>query len=322
MKKKVWISIVALVTISLLVLVLWAFHAVQQPEKLTIAVQPVKQINYNNYYENTRLDYRGEQLAWQRGNKLTVLDDDGNTSGLSGIPSPFQLLEDRVVYLKNDDLMCRMRTGGTEEYLASGVVSFIALDDGVLYLSDGTLRRYTWDEQRTTLGYGLEAFFYHKETIYAVTSNRWMVELRADGTWREIYEFEELSLPMVLKFQNGYAIHQFGNELHYIALKDGTLRTLVLAEGEEVNNRIRYICDESRLFLSYQATETDGSIVTDVEDEKNGVWQISTAGEETKLTDEVFEQLYLFEGNRLFGVRENDLFQIDTESGIVTQITE
>jgi len=330
-KKKIRIIALALsMPLAILLLTASMFNALQQPEKLDIAVEPVYEVNYNNYYEDTRLDYRGGQMAWQTGFKLTLVKDDGTTSSLSGIPSAFQLLDDRVLYMKNDDLMCRMLSGGTDDFLSSGVSSFIALEDSVLYLSNGALRKHQWDDQDLVLGYGIEEFFYHHNKIYVITDKGWLVELQSDGTWREIYDFNQtdFTLPMTLKFQKNCAIYQFSNELCFISLTDGSTKTVPLAETKSVDNHISYICDDQRLFVSFLTAEAEDSTDTAAEDspetnKDDGVWKITgVSGEKNKLCDETFEQLYLFENNRLFGVRGNDLFQIDTETGVVTQISE
>ena len=327
MKKKLWIPITIIAVALLVGVIAWLCYVAVAPVNLDISVEPVSQVNYNNYDAFSRLDYKGGELAWQSDflfvNKLTILDDSGNSTMLTGISVPFQLSGNRVVYEKNGELRWRNRNTGDEELVAADVMSFIALEDGVLFLSDRTLYQYRWDGDCATISRGVHEFFYHNQTVYIFTEDGWLVELPTTGKWRMIYDFsgKGYGLPMILKFQGNYAIYEFCNVLRYISLVDGDTRTVRIAEGNHVNNRISYICDEERLFVSFQATHTDGSIVTDIQDENNGLWEIGSDGEKIKLSNQVFEELYLFEGNQLFGVRKNNLYQIDVETGDVTRIT-
>lgn len=326
MKKRFWIGLAAAAAALVIGFVVFIFIEAKSPAKLDLNVEPVTSVNYNNYYDHTRLDYKGGELAWQSSflfnNKLTMLDGSGETSVLSGISAPFQLLEDRVVYEKNGDLMCRMRSTGEDELLASHVGSFLAVEDGVLYLSGTTLHKCYWSGQHATLGQGLLRFYYHHDTLYALNGDQILLRLESDGTWREQYTPDWRSWPIDLKFHGDHGVYTEQNQLCFFDLTTGDTETVRFTDRKHVNDRFIYICDDERLFVSFYATETDGSIVNKVEHPDNGVWRVDVAtGEVERLCDKVFDRLYLFEGNRLFGVMDNDLFQIDVYTGQVTRVS-
>jgi len=328
MKKKLWIPLVIVIAAIMLCVSVWLVHGAITPVKLNYTVKPISQINYNNYNVFSRLDYKGTELAWQNSflisDKLTVLDSNGSTSIVADIDAPFQLCGNRVVYLKNDELRWRDRTTGEDDLISVDVYSFLAVEDGVLYRSDSTLYRHQWGGHSTTISYGVSSFFYHNGTVYIVTEDHWLVEPLDVGNWRKIFDFQGIgySVPIELQFQGDFAIYQSHHDLHYISLIDGKTTNVPIPERASFTDRVCYICDEKSLFLSFQDTHANGSIVTDVDNVNNGLWEYSTIGLKRKLCDEVFEQLYLFEGNQLFGVRNNDLFRIDTQTGKITKITQ
>lgn len=326
MKKKVWITLIVVGAVALISLMVWLICMANAPAKLDTSVEPISQVNYNNYNAFSRLDYKGGELAWQhdflRVNKLTILDDGGNTTMLTDISAPFQLAGDRIVYEKDDQLRYRIRSNGEDDLIAGDVYHFLVVEDGVLYLSGSTLYRYYWDDRNDTLAYGIYEFYYYNGRVYAVTKNDRLVEPVSPGNWREIYDFYNDQLPQRLQFQGDHAIYEFQNELHYISLTDGSTKTIPIAEGSDVSSKVGFICDEEQMYLSFQAIRYNGSIVNDIEDAHNGLWRVdSETGHQEKLSDQYFHQLYLFEGDQLFGVIDQDLYQIDTHTGRSTKIT-
>ena len=72
---------------------------------------------------------------------------------------------------------------------------------------------------------------------------------------------------------------------------------------------------------SFQATRTDGSIVTDAESSDNGVWIVDPVIWETqKLCEETFGELYLF-GDTLIGRDDDGAYQISMKTGELTRIS-
>lgn len=328
MKKKVLcigLAIGLLVVGSLLVCLLINSA---RPVRITMDVKPAGQINYNNYIVDNRLDYKNNQFAWQNnslfGSKLTLLSDSDTPSVLSGITAPFQLLKDRVVFIKNGNLLVRMLSGKQDKCISEKTTSFIAREDAVLYLSEGMLLQYNWFDQNTSvLGENVYQFFIHQDQLYVVNLDEQLLRLEQNGTWCKLYAFQMTSYPFCVMPQGNSVVYLKNNELQYVDILTGISETVCLTDGNYANNRINFICDDNSLFVSFQATETDGSIVKDVDHANNGVWSVDhQTKEKEKVCNETFSQLYLFEGNQLFGVKDDKLYQIDTESGNVTQISD
>ena len=103
--------------------------------------------------------------------------------------------------------------------------------------------------------------------------------------------------------------------LVFISMETGKTERLSIVENAGANDRAYLICDETQIFFSYHATRTNGSIVTDIESENNGVWQINAETKEVrKISDTYFHSLYLCDGI-LWGVSDGEISRIAVPSG-------
>lgn len=327
MKKNV-LCIILIVGILVALLSLgFTIYIVQKPDDITLTVEPVEQVNYNNYLNDNQLDFKGNHFAWLNrsvfNSQLTLLTNNGEVSNISGVSAPFQLLKDRIVFIKNRTLQSHMINSQDNQMLAENVSSFIALPDIVLYQSDGHLYRYDWDGGKSLLLYeNVQQFYIHQDQVYVIDSSFRLVRQNTDGTWTELVTLSVNALPVRFLQQGDFVVYNEINRLVFVDITTGATEVVQLVDGGYANNRMNFICDDARLFVSFQATTTDGSLVTDIDHVNNGLWSINPqTKEKTKLCEDVFEQLYLFEGNHLFGVRNNDLFQIDINTGAVTKVS-
>lgn len=328
MKKKYWIWGLGIGIIVAGILLGIAAFTMLKPTRLTIDVAPIHSVNYNNYIQDNQLDYKGNLLGWASrspfgGAKMTLHSGNGDSSVLSGITAPFQLLENRIVYVKNGNLLLRNLNSRQSSRIAKNVSSFLATEEYILYLAENVLFQYDWNtDKAVTLGENVYQFLLHQDAIYAVDFEGNLMRLEAEGTWSTLYTMQDVNFPFCVMSHGNALVYVRNNEVRYIDLSTGKVDAVCLTEGTYANNRINFICDDKQLFVSFQATKTDGSIVKNIDYADNGLWRIdSETKEKVKLTTEVFDQLYLFDGRLLFGQTGNTLYQIHIDSGEVTQIS-
>ena len=325
-KRTIFISVIVGIGI-LLAIGLWFALDTLKPEHLEINVKPVQSVNYNNYVLDNCLDCKKGVLAWQSNSlflpKLTLISQHDDVSALLGITAPFQLLDDRVVYIKNGTLKVTHLNNKQDEQIAKDVSSFIATENRILYLSEDFLLQYEFDtKEKCVLGDNVYQFIMYQEKVYVVGIDSQLKLLETDGSWSIIYTFKETDVPLyVMMYENAVVYLQL-NELKFVDLYTGQIESVRLSDDNYANNRICYICDNDSLFVSFQATKTDGSIVRDIDHPYNGVWSVNLhTKEKKKLIGETFQQLYLFDATLLFGVQDSQLYQISLDNGDVIRIS-
>lgn len=302
-------------------------HKAREVEALHIQVCPIAQVNYNNYIADNKLDYKGNQFAWQNGyafaSKMTVLNSNGEYTVHSGITNPFQILDDCVVYKQGDKLLQRSLSNQQEQCIAREVSDFVATENAVFYLAGSTLFQHSWMDRNTAkLKDNIVQFYIHNDQLHVIDQNGYLMRLEVDGTWQDLCMLQITEYPFCVMPQGNFVISLRCNELVYTDIYTGATETICLSKGHYGNNRICFICDDQQLFVSFQATQTDGSIVRDIPHTDNGIWCVNFQTKQIdKLCNDTFDQLYLFAEKQLFGVKDNQLFQIDTEIGDVEIIS-
>lgn len=292
-------------------------------ESLDFQVLPIEQVNYNNYMGMSRLDYKGNKIAWAN-HSLTVVDDTGEHDHFSGISEPFQLLNDRIVFLKGNELFWYSPEHDKKHCISWDVSQFIATEEGVFYTTQGELYRYSWTQASSEqLQQNIELFYLHHDRLYAIDADMHLMVLDDQDRWEYLCTITTpLEIPMQFMPQGDFLITKYCNELVYTNIYTGATESIAFTQDSYANNKINYICDDQHLYVSFQATKTNGSLVRDIDHADNGVWYIDAQrNTPQKLCEEVFQELYLFEGNQLFGVIGNQIYQIDTVTGEVQEIT-
>ena len=329
-KKALWISLAIgfLALIILFGILAYFFIDARKADELMLNIEPASQINYNNYIYYNQVDFKGDQFAWQKssifGSKLTLLDKSGESSVLNGVNAPFQLLENRVVFKKNGSLWQRAFSTMQDKLIAKDVFCFIAMEHTLFYVAENTLFQYKWNDGKiTSLGENAYSVFLHQDQIHMLDMDGQLMRLEPDGTWNKLCSIPVTSLPYCVMSYGEYVIYKQENNLIMVDPNTSEAEIVRITDHPNATDHVSYICDDSRLFVSFQATKSDGSIVRNVDYEDNGVWNIDyETKEKRKICDEAFYQLYLFEGNQLFGVKDNHLYRIDIDTGRVTEISD
>lgn len=335
MKKKLLIIIsISAVALALLIgIVLWF---VIPAANIHFTIMNMDEINYNNYtnssYQSNNLDYRDDKLAWSESvfwsDKLTVWDQNGQSNVFWDCGTVFQLLNDTVVYTKNDNLYIRDSTGEAIK-IAQNIDSFMAHESGVLYTVavDGTLAAklywYDWDNQKATLIHdSIRNFCVANDKLVILDTDDQLTMYTQDECVKNAYA-ELTRAPFTFQLTGNQTVYaKNDNELELVDLYTGNTRSVVIHESCRFA-KTAFICDDQSIFVSVQSIRYDGSIVTEVSSEGNGVWFINPETlEKKKICDRYFSRLYLFNGDILLGIDDThgDVYQISLEDGKVSKL--
>lgn len=301
----------------------------EDKEKVPYQPEELATVNYNNYLQDNLIDYKGNMFACLEkelfASKLVLTDNMGDTKQVDGIYAPFQLYKDCVVFLKGNQLRLKELTEGNTLKIASGVQHFLVYKDLVLYLSEMN-QLYAYDllqEEQRLLYEDVIQYCMHQEKLFVVDKNDMLVELSlSDNSKKEICSLEIQAYPFTIMSQGQYLVIDYApNSLGFLDIESSEIKSFSLTDSQYANHKITFICDDSYVFFSFQATKTNGSIVTDIVDDNNGVWKINPQTlEKEKIVSETFDTLYLFEEKLLFGTKNNMIYKIDIEDKQITRI--
>lgn len=297
----------------------------RKPDNADLKIEPVLQVNYNNYVMDNRIDYKGQQFAFQShrfiGQKLTLMDGNESSCAMTGITAPFQLLDNRVVFIKNSTLFYRPFDSNRNTKIADNVSSFVATADSIIYLAGNSLFQYSWDSNDDELlKNDVYRFVVMQDQIVTIAEDGSVVIQKPDGNWQELCKLQIEQYPVNFMVHDCVLVYLNLNELRYVDLNTGKADSIPLVNGDYTNHRINFICDDTKVYVVIQFTQTNGSVVTDVDHERNGLWCVDLESKSmTKVGDDVFNRLYLFE-DKLFGENKNQIFQIDTFTGEAKKI--
>lgn len=302
-------------------------------KRLSIQISPIEQINYNNYLYDTHLDYLSSQIAWKKPSALNsavnIFDANGEMVTISGISSPFQLMNDQIIHLKNGTLRSCAIDSKDEQILAKDVSQFIAMPHAVVYTSLDSdyhmnLFWYNWESGAIQhLHEDIVTFHVQNDVVYILDQNDYLLRLEEDLSWTRLTKISADHFPIHFLAVGDYVVYESSNIIKFVNIYTGESEYVRFVEDGYVNNAYVMNGDDKQLFVSFQATTTNGSLIFDKENESNGLWRIDPQSKEkNKLCGETFEELYLYEGNQLFGIKNNALYQIDVDSGNVTQVSE
>lgn len=334
MKKKLWIIITgSVVAIALLIgVVLWF---VLQPADIHLTVTNTDHINYNNYTNlsdvATNLDYRNGKFTCSQeyyvASKLTMWDHTGQSRVLWGCGSNYQLQNDMVVYKKYGDLYIRDFEGEAIK-IVKNVESYIVHESGIVYsryVNGSMLLDIYWydldTQKETQIQSKVGGYCIADDKLVIYDPYGWVSVYTQDECVRDV-QIESLAPPETIQLRGNELIYaKSDNELELVDLYTGNTRSVVIYEACRTA-KTSFICDDQSIFVSFQAIKYDGSIVTDVSTEGNGVWYINPETlEKKKICDRYFSRLYLFNGDVLLGIDEyNNVYQISIEDGTVSEL--
>ena len=297
----------------------------EKNRNMDMSICTVSQVNYNNYIVGNSIDYKDSSFAWQNsrflGSKLMIMTANDQLTTVSGVAEPFQILNDSVIFLKRGKLIQLDLENKGENTIAENVSRFVALETYCYYISEGVVYKYHYKRQTVeALKENADFLYVHKGLLYVVGQNGQLM-CYEEEVWHVLCQLQISHYPFYVMPQNDEIVFIEGTGLQYVNIYTGQKETISLLNGEYRNNRICFICDDSELYVSIQATKTDGSIVANIDDENNGTWHIDYSTKQlSRLCDDIFEELYLFEGEQLFGIKNGHIYKIDTETGSIKKV--
>ena len=318
-------------------------YILTRPEKSVLSFIPEKEsiTNYNNYIYNEHLynnyvDYNGNKFCWLKkgllSSTLTIIDDEGNYKYFSGIGSQFQLYDNKIFHMKDRTLYSKDIETGKNKKIANNVDKFVAFENLVIFSTknkwnnkigqwENKLYAYNYKTKEKNIIYeNVYRFLINDKKLFIVDFDDVLFELSInDFSATKLHEIDVKAAPYNVFVQGNLWIFFFGNKFDVLDLEKNELVTITVYEG--FISDMKFICDKNNMFLSYQAKDNNGSFVFNKKDENNGLWKINSETlEKEKISDEIFERLYLF-GNDLFGVKKNSLYQINIDTYEVKKIS-
>lgn len=294
-------------------------------------------INYNNYSDYCCFDSRNDHFIrcnlYFPGNAILQTPD--NSTSIVSAESNVQLTDSYLYYIRNYKLMRRNLSSGKTNTIASNVSSYLALEDTIYYISidfntyQSSLVKYDLSTDNcTTLicdeDLSIESINYHDGHFYALLDDYGTERLlRFDdaGAYTTVCAFEITSFPYNAQISRNFLLYDSGNSLVFVNLTSGARNTISISERAHAIDSLVYICNDNHVFVSFQATKTDGSFVSDIDHADNGLYHINPqTRERTKLSSETFDVLYLFSDDILIGNQNGKWVKIDTHTGITTPL--
>ena len=337
MKKGQEIVLVFIALIAVIGLVVVTVSFVNFPFKIDYIPEEIYSVNYNNYtdtgyWERAGVDCMGDRFAFAKdrfwGSKLTVVDSRGEILSFKGVGAPFRLQENGIAFSKKERLFFRDNRSGKKIKIADLVERFLVYQDQVVYLTVDTWsdwrelepnRLHVYDiskRESRCLQEDVETFFIHRDTLFAVKGDDtlWKLSL-VDGTAEEIMKLPIKAYPYTILPQGDHVVFDGTHDLYVLNINTGEIRTVSFWSEESAHRIFDFICDEEQIFVSVQGQHYNGSIVNRVDSENTGVWRIDPETlEKEKIVSEAFEDLYLFEGDTLFGIENKKAYRIDIQA--------
>lgn len=301
----------------------WCYFFPESPPPMIPATDC---INYNNYLCDNSLEHKNGHTVWSRssafGQQVLLSSGNGEVEKLSGVTMPCQIWEDRIFFVRRENLWQKPLEGGREQRIADTVSSFIVAEGNVYYLCQNELYRYDLSSGTVErIADGVLLFYFHDGQVFTVDMDGVLSCMEPDGHWEVVCRICIDSYPFFIMPQRTYVIELLGYGLRYIDTSDGSTTIVPLIDNEYVNHRISFICDEERTFVSFHATVTDGSVISKVEHPNNGLWVIDPETKVSrKICEETFDGLYLFGEDGLFGTKNDVVYLIDPHTGQVERI--
>ena len=303
---------------------------------ININFKKINKVNYNNYLYDNSIDCKGNWFVWQKSilgkKKAIVQNNEGDLYDIN-VNSPFQIGNDQLFFLDNHKLKCKKLNTNKTITIADNVEKFIVRTNDILFLTMSEFDGEEWGNKlylynlattkRKILYENVRQFYNHHEKVFVVNTTGMLIQVPIDGASAN----SVCSLPIehytnIVMPQENNLVFTHINKLILFDIDTKKSQKVQLSDGDYANNKIIYICDDKNIFVSFQATKTNGSIVTDIDTTENGLWSIDPNSlKKEKISSYSFEKLYLFENTLLFGTQGNTLFQIDVASKQVIPLT-
>ena len=267
----------------------------------------------------------------------------GEVDILRRIAAPFQVHDSKIFFLQDQNLFVQEIKSSKRQQLANEVSKFVVLKDGIVYRTANTLHAGNnknnsklfllgFDNEKPKLLYeNVNYFCFQHDQLLVIPEDSdavLSISLKDFSVTKLInIEMDFFGTPMV---QNNSLLFYFeGYPITLWNLETGEKTSIIIPFPEKTSKRktgiglavdAQLICDDTDIFVSFQAQETNQLAWWDVHSASNGLWHIDPETLElTYLSPEIYDELYLF-GGKLFGMRSNKAYQIDTTTGKGTRI--
>ena len=331
MKKKL---IIPIAIVLLLAITFTVFSVINSKVSVAFTPSKISGVNYNNYTNENSIDYKDNKFAYIEsnlfGSKLLIKDDAGKITSLKGVTAPFQLTEDGVAFIKNQDLYLQKLDEQKPTLIEKQVAKFYVYNNDIIY---STIFQWNTNKKQPskllvynvgtkkikTLHKDISDFCLGNDKVYVDYTdyendieNFIEISLK-DFKVKKIAQIEIQSYPFGFQANNKkIVLHHITNTFTFIDPETKEIKNVRAHKSEHANDLIIFVLDNENLYFSYQATNTNGSLVSDENDETNGTYKIDLKTyEKQKITDEVFDELYLFENNQLFGIKDKQIININ-----------
>ena len=335
MKKTIIITVSIVVGLCIVVGIGLSLHSYMKLSE-TINYTPIniQKVNYNNYINNAiLLDYKDGQIAIVKRNifssKLLVKDAGGNTTSYDISTSDMQIQENHIAYI-NKGVLYLLNTKTDENIqISNDITEFILMDDRLIYVcgtfSKNKVFSYSClSEESEILAEDVEQILVKDDCVYAVKVKKHDNTIkRIINTETDVQEAEvEVDFYSYKLLPCGDAFVVVNNAGVTITDgKTGERNDVFVSDYYSATSFNHFICNDKKIFLSFEASKANGSFVYTVADEGNGLWMIDPISHETKkISDTVYNRLFLFGDTELVGILNGKAYKIDISTGEAIQI--
>ena len=342
MKKAIIITVSIVLGMCITVALAFLLHGYTQlPDEIDYTPINISRINYNNYINNDLLlDYKDGQIAIVKRNifssKLLVKDIDGNTNSYDISTSNMQIQENYIAYIEEGVLYLLNTKTDENIQMSNNIAEFILMDDRIIYVcgkyheygdyNKNKVFSYSFlDEESELLAEDVEQIFVKNDCVYAVVvinKNRIRKRIINVDLAYEVTNIEVDSVFFYKMLPCGDKIIVENNAgVTIIDEETGQINEVFLSERRWATNHIDFICNDQKIFVSLEVIKVDGPFRNVVNDEGNGLWMIDPISHETKkISDTVYDRLFLFNDTELVGVLDGKAYKIDITTGEATEI--
>lgn len=331
MKKKL---IIPIAIVLVLAITFTVFSVINSKVSVAFTPSKISGVNYNNYtfkYDFVDapcqyIDYKDNKFAFIEsnlfGSKLLIKDDAGKITTIKGVTAPFQLIDNSVAYKQNSTLY--FKEENTNNLISKNVHHFLAYQDKVIYtkhisLDDGeNLYVYNTKTKKSELLFKKAGIFcIEEDTLYLFKvdddkNSLYKINLKDYNTTKVDGVVLWGSIGKIMVSNNHLIYLNDSNKIEIINLKSKKSKAVSLTTQNTYHDNISFVGDNNKIFCSIQAIYLDGPSSKKVDSQYNGTYKIDLKTyEKQKITDEVFDELYLFENNQLFGIKDKQIININ-----------
>lgn len=263
---------------------------------------------------------------------LIIKNKHGETKKLKGISSPFVVAGDNIFYLDSSYAFCykniREEKGGKiESYMYN---EFCEYNGDVYYIDiNNNLVKYDVEaEEKTVIFADVGNFFIKDGSANILPSfSAYMVSISLDDTTDcniRQFDLDGESIADARSFNGGYILWLMNGSIIIYPEKEESGHSYVIKS--ERGNTVSCICNDSKIIFSQKNYTVDGSIYyrtwEDLLSKENGTWEVDyNTGKKRKITDDTYEELFLYTDEILFGRNSKEIYVISVKTGKTVKIT-